>query len=64
VNPVIAWLRSPEGEEWSRARAMADPGPIVIMRPWWRAKGPLPRRHDPCGRPPQARTATTTGGPA
>lgn len=62
TDPVVEWLRSDEGEQWSRDRTMADPGPIVIMRPWWRARGPLPRRHDPCGRPPENLTAAKAGG--
>jgi len=50
---VVEWLRGPAGEQWSRDRALAgDPGPFVDMQVLWRAKGPLPRRHDPCGRPP------------
>ena len=49
---VVEWLRSPEGEQWSRDRALAGPGPTVPIQPCWRAKGPLPQRHDPCGRPP------------
>jgi len=55
---IIAWLRSPEGEEWSRGRRQCpfyegldagDDGPM----------GPGDVDEDPCGRPPLA--ATTEG---
>jgi hypothetical protein len=59
---VIEWLRSPEGEQWSRDRA-ARPGEDIShdTETWWRATGPLPRLDDPCGRPAIA-TGTGTGG--
>lgn len=48
---VIAWLRSPEGEAWSRSRALAGaPGPVVYLQVLWRATGPLDAGSDPCGR--------------
>ena len=45
---VIAWLRSPEGEEWSRSRAscITDPAPRFWIH------GPGDVSEDPCGRPP------------
>lgn len=52
---VVAWLRSPEGEQWSRSRALAgDDGddPIVYMQVLWRATGPLRPDLDPCGSGP------------
>ena len=50
---VVAWLRSPEGEEWSRSRTLERAGdPVVYMQVLWRATGPLDAGSDPCGRPP------------
>jgi len=53
---VVAWLRSPEGEEWSRGRALerAEGEPVFCPCPQtlWRATGPLDAGSDPCGRPP------------
>ena len=52
---VVAWLRSDEGVEWSRDRALADdPGRAVYLPTVWRATGPLDAWSDPCGRPPGA----------
>jgi len=48
---IIAWLRSPEGEEWSRTRRQCpfyegpDPGEMV-------QQGPGDAAEDPTGRPP------------
>jgi hypothetical protein len=49
---VVARLRSPEGEEWSRSRALAEDEPVVYLQVLWRATGPLDAGSDPCGRPP------------
>jgi hypothetical protein len=49
---IIAWLRSPEGEAWSRARSAAS----TTDTPSWMA-APLNTQdvaEDPCGRPPLA----------
>jgi hypothetical protein len=55
VNPVVEWLRSDEGEQWSRDRALASPAEIDHdLETWWRATGPLSAASDPCGRPPEA----------
>ena len=57
---VIAWLRSPEGEEWSRSRAQSPfyggQAPSPAKDP-----GPVDAEFDPCGRPPltAAETAAT-----
>jgi hypothetical protein len=63
---VVAWLRSPEGEQWSRERTLerAEGEPVVCLSPQtaWRTYGvPLRPDQDPCGRPPvrgAVRTAT------
>lgn len=61
LNPVIAWLRSPAGEQWSRiAHAGGSSHPAGQPQTQWRATGPL-GPGDPCGRPPLA-TAESTGG--
>lgn len=52
---VVAWLRSPDGEEWSRDRALAraDGDPVVCPpQTLWRPAGPMDAASDPCGRPP------------
>jgi hypothetical protein len=49
---VVAWLRSPEGEQWSRARALAADNPVTLEPVLWRARGPLRRDLDPCGSGP------------
>jgi hypothetical protein len=61
MNTVIEWLRSPEGEDWSRDRASRPPGETsrVMVTPW-RATGPLSAGSDPCGRPAIA-IGTSTG---
>jgi hypothetical protein len=61
VNPVIEWLRSDEGEQWSRDRA-ARPGEDIShdTETWWRATGPLAADADPCGSPAFA-IGTSTG---
>jgi hypothetical protein len=51
VNPVIAWLRSPEGEEWSRNRHGRPEEISHDTETWWRATGPL-TGDDPCGAGP------------
>ena len=47
---VIAWLRSPEGEEWSRSQPQSTfyMGQIPDMR----RDGLVDPAEDPCGRPP------------
>jgi hypothetical protein len=51
----VAWLRSPEGEEWSRSRTLerAEGEPVVCPCPetMWRPAGLLNAGSDPCGRP-------------
>jgi hypothetical protein len=50
---IIAWLRSPEGEAWSRARSAASAPDIPL---WMGAPlGSQEPSEDPCGRPPLAR---------
>ena len=50
---IIEWLRSPEGEEWSRSRAQnpfyigQGPSPSPAKDP-----GPVNADWDPCGRAP------------
>lgn len=44
---VIAWLRSPEGEEWSRSRVQHLPSDLPSMR----RDGLVDPSEDPCGRP-------------
>ena len=48
---IIEWLRSPEGEEWSRSRAQnpfyIGAGPSPAKDP-----GPVNADWDQCGRPP------------
>jgi hypothetical protein len=48
---IIAWLRSPEGEEWSRTRPQRsfyeDSGPGETVQ-----QGPGDSDEDPTGRPP------------
>jgi len=59
VNPdVAAWLASPEGERWSRARHDRAPEGNLLTAPWWRARGPLPIADDPSG-PGPIENATT-----
>jgi len=56
---VIEWLRSPEGEAWSRARSAAG----TTDTPVWMAAplGSQDVAEDPCGRPPlAAEDAATT----
>ena len=51
---IIAWLRSAEGEAWSRDRTRYQPsGPIPAM---YREPGPVDQAWDPCGRLPLAAT--------
>ena len=45
---VIAWLRSPEGEAWSRNRVVYLPSNPPSMR----RDGPVNPSEDPTGRPP------------
>ena len=45
---VIAWLRSAEGEEWSRSRAAYQP---TGTPPHLYQYGPGNPAEDPCGRP-------------
>ena len=47
---VIAWLRSPEGEAWSRERSAAS----ATDNPLWMGAplGSQEPSEDPCGRPP------------
>jgi hypothetical protein len=59
---VITWLRSDEGEQWSRAFHAGSP-PVAWMPPpvaQWRTTGPLDQTADPAGAPPLA-TASATG---
>ena len=46
---IIDWLRSPEGEEWSRTRFAYQPtsGPPIMYQ-----HDPGDPAEDPCGRPP------------
>jgi hypothetical protein len=47
---VIAWLRSEEGEAWSRARSAASTADTPL---WMSAPlGSQDAGEDPCGRPP------------
>jgi hypothetical protein len=56
-DDVIAWLRSDEGEEWSRTR---------VQHQFWTGQAPSPAKdpgpvnagEDPCGRPPLSREQT------
>jgi hypothetical protein len=47
---IIAWLRSPEGEEWSRTRPQRSfwESPVVDEA----VQGPGDAGEDPTGRPP------------
>ena len=45
---IIAWLRSPEGEAWSRDRNAHGSSPAPRM--WQESLGNP--AEDPCGRPP------------
>jgi len=61
---VIAWLRSEEGEEWSRARSQSlfytGGAPVMAREP-----GPVDASEDPTGRPPlPARQAAASEGTA
>jgi hypothetical protein len=51
---IIDWLRSDEGEAWSRSRVQRDfwtgPAPSPAKDP-----GPVNAAEDPCGRPPIGR---------
>ena len=63
-DAAIAWLRTADGEQWSRERhAISSGRPEFVPPPQtlWRATGPLPRRHDPCGRPPEASASSKSG---
>ena len=53
---VIAWLRSDEGEEWSRARS-AD-GMTTAAPHMYDPHGDRNPGEDPCGRPPVTAEAT------
>ena len=46
---IIAWLESPEGEEWSRERARYQP---TSTPPHYYQWGPGDPGEDPCGRGP------------
>jgi hypothetical protein len=46
---IIAWLRSPEGEEWSRQRNQYSSSAAPLMD---RRTGPVNQADDPCGRLP------------
>ena len=48
---VIAWLRSPEGEQWSRDYHRPSPG-SASGPPHLYQSGPGDPSEDPCGRPP------------
>ena len=55
-----AWLRSTEGEQWSRRRSEVGPlGTATVMR----RDGPIDAAEDPCGRGPRTpeETAATEG---
>ena len=53
MNAVAEWLRTPEGEAWSRDRHAGRPAEFVPPEgTLWRATGPLGAADDPCGRPP------------
>ena len=47
---IIAWLRSPEGEEWSRARTSWQPSSAAPSP--YRNPGPVNPAFDPTGAPP------------
>ena len=48
MSDVIAWLESPEGEEWSRDRTRWQPSSAA---PQLRSTDPRNPAEDPCGRP-------------
>ena len=56
---VIAWLRSDEGEEWSRER---NRQPTSAGLAPWRSLDQANWAEDPCGRPPLDPAATETAG--
>ena len=63
---LIDWLRSDEGEAWSRDRARWRPSGAVPATAMFRAPGPVNAEWDPCGRhdvppfsPGQIKDATT-----
>ena len=58
---IIAWLRSPEGEEWSRERTKRSTGAGVAP---WRTLEPAVLEDDPCGRPPLSTKDAATEGAA
>jgi hypothetical protein len=55
---IIAWLRSPEGEEWSRSRPerLFYESPVLDET----AQGPGNSDEDPTGRPPIAGKGAAT----
>lgn len=56
---VIAWLRSPEGEQWSRERHDVQPAEVVVTSGRWTpVKGRRNLAQDPCGRGPVKNAAT------
>jgi hypothetical protein len=67
ARAVAAWLRTPEGEAWSRTRHDREPPQELIdaaafTPTWWRARGPLRRRQDPCGGPAMASASSDDEG--
>ena len=50
MSDVIAWLESPEGEEWSRDRTRWQPSSAAPAT--YRTPGPVNPAEDPTGRPP------------
>lgn len=50
---VIAWLRSPAGEQWSRAAHSGGPAEVAVQPPaQWHPGGLLHAKDDPCGAGP------------
>ena len=56
---IIAWLRSPEGEAWSREQFAYQPGSPAPRYYQWGEGDPA---EDPCGRPPIKSAATEKTG--
>lgn len=58
---VIAWLRSDEGEEWSRSRAQSSFFTGQAPSPY-KDPGPVNAAEDPTGRPPTKGPALIAAG--
>jgi hypothetical protein len=52
-DQIIAWLRSPEGEQWSRRQHIGTEPWLPAPRTAF-AAAVLDESQDPCGRPPMA----------